>query len=126
MDPKVIASAIENPAGQVAADQVVADQAAAPAEDEKLSTSNQGTAADRTRLLSTLFTGYNKKVNPDNVVLKFGVTLIDFHVVSIKLKSKFINSFNSFWLDNFCFSHLKFSPNIFSVTNATSSTVTSG
>lgn len=94
LDPKVIASGIENAVGQVAGEQAPGEQVdgeqapadqAAPTEEElnsskKLSTSPQGSTADRTRLLSTLFTDYNKKINPDNVLLKFGVTLIDFHV----------------------------------------------
>ncbi|ODM89453.1 Acetylcholine receptor subunit beta-like 1, partial [Orchesella cincta] len=41
----------------------------------------QGTAEQRTRLLAKLFKDYDKHVNPDNVNLRFGVALIDFHVL---------------------------------------------
>lgn len=44
----------------------------------------QGTVEDRTKLLEHLTKGYNKKVNPDDIVLKFGVNLIDFHVCSTR------------------------------------------
>jgi len=76
MDP--IKEAIEQPA----VEQPAADEAAAPSppETEKLVTSKQGTAADRTKLLSTLFSGYDKRINPDKILLKFGISLINFHV----------------------------------------------
>jgi len=47
---------------------------------EKFKTSDQGTVEERTKLVNKLFKDYNKKVNPDNVKVKFGVALIDFHV----------------------------------------------
>jgi len=40
----------------------------------------QGTEPDRTRLLNDILTKYNKRVNPDDVKLDFGVNLIDFRV----------------------------------------------
>lgn len=43
----------------------------------------QGTEPDRTRLLTDILTKYNKRVNPDDVKLDFGVNLIDFRVVSL-------------------------------------------
>jgi len=42
---------------------------------------SQGTVEDRTKLVAKLFKDYNKIVNPDNVTLKFGVALIDFHIL---------------------------------------------
>jgi len=42
--------------------------------------SKQGNVEGRTRLLKELFEGYNKKVNPDSIKLRFGVNLIDFSV----------------------------------------------
>jgi len=47
---------------------------------EPLVTSNQGTQEDRTRLMADLLTKYNKRVNPDNVKVAFGVNLLDFRV----------------------------------------------
>jgi len=44
----------------------------------------QGSEQDRTRLLADILTKYNKKVNPDNVKLDFGVNLIDFRVLQNK------------------------------------------
>jgi len=49
-----------------------------------ISTATQGTVEDRTRLVGTLFKDYNKKVNPDDIKLKFGVSLIDFHILEQK------------------------------------------
>ncbi|CAL8086709.1 unnamed protein product [Orchesella dallaii] len=45
-----------------------------------IKTSDQGTVEDRTKLVAKLFKDYDKKVNPDDVKLKFGVGLIDFHI----------------------------------------------
>jgi nicotinic acetylcholine receptor len=42
---------------------------------------SQGTEPDRTKLVADLFKDYNKIINPDDVKLGFGVTLIDFHVL---------------------------------------------
>jgi len=42
---------------------------------------SQGTTADRTRLVTDLFKDYNKRVNPDDVKLVFGATLLDLHVL---------------------------------------------
>jgi nicotinic acetylcholine receptor len=67
MDPKVVTT-------------TVGEAVAASPEKPAPKITKQGSAADRHRLLSDLFTGYNKKINPDNVKLNFGVSLIDFHV----------------------------------------------
>jgi len=53
-------------------------------EKTNLSTSEQGTVVDRTKLVAKLFKDYNNKVNPDSVKVKFGVALIDFHVLEDK------------------------------------------
>lgn len=78
MDPKVVVSTIG---------ETVAQATAAPetAEEKNIPETKQGSSADRTRLLTNLFSGYNKKVNPDSVVLKFGISLIDFNVVCLQL-----------------------------------------
>ncbi|CAL8109303.1 unnamed protein product [Orchesella dallaii] len=44
----------------------------------------QGTVDDRTKLVATLFKDYDKKINPDDVKLMFGVSLIDFHILEDK------------------------------------------
>jgi nicotinic acetylcholine receptor len=42
---------------------------------------SQGTVADRTKLVTDLFKDYDRKVNPDDIKLKFGLTLMDLHVL---------------------------------------------
>ncbi|ODM89456.1 Acetylcholine receptor subunit beta-like 1 [Orchesella cincta] len=44
------------------------------------STSSDGTLEDRTKLVAKLFKDYDKKINPDNITVKFGVSLINFHI----------------------------------------------
>ncbi|CAL8086700.1 unnamed protein product [Orchesella dallaii] len=41
----------------------------------------QGTIEDRTKLAAKLFKDYDKKINPDDVKVQFGITLVDFHVL---------------------------------------------
>lgn len=40
------------------------------------------TVSDRERLFNDLFNEYNRKVNPDNCTVKFGVALLNLQVVS--------------------------------------------
>jgi len=42
---------------------------------------SEGTVEDRTRLVTSLFAKYNKRVNPDVGKVKFGVALTDFRVL---------------------------------------------
>jgi len=63
--------------------QTVASSAPSEATPKKVGKS-QGTVDDRTRLLSALFTGYNKNVNPDKIKLEVGISLIDFNVIEEK------------------------------------------
>jgi len=63
-------------------DSVTGNDAATAAIEEKAkkNMTNQGSEPDRTRLLEDLLKKYNKRVNPDDIKLKFGVNLIDFQV----------------------------------------------
>jgi len=67
---------------------------------------SQGTVADRTKLVNDLFKEYNKGVNPDDINLKFGVTLIDLHVLETE------NAVESYvWLvQNWTDARLKWNP----------------
>jgi len=40
----------------------------------------QGSEPDRTRLVADLLKEYDSRINPDDIKLKFGVTLLDFNV----------------------------------------------
>jgi len=65
------------------ADAITANDAGTTATEEKvkkMKQMKQGTEPDRTRLLEDLLAKYNKRVNPDNVKLEFGMSLIDFNV----------------------------------------------
>jgi len=67
---------------QALEESVPTTEATATVEEAKpRTTKSQGTAADRTRLVTELFKTYNKKINPDDVKLEFGVNLVDFHVL---------------------------------------------
>jgi len=77
-----------------AAPESVSDNLSAPVAEDAVSTateqlsqfktSAQGTVEDRTKLVDKLFKDYNNKVNPDSVKVKFGVSLIDFHILEDK------------------------------------------
>lgn len=49
------------------------------------------TVSDRERLFNDLFNEYNRKVNPDNCTVKFGVALLNLQVVSDFFFRKTIN-----------------------------------
>jgi len=59
----------------------------------------QGTTADRTRLMNDLFKVYNKRVNPDDIKLKFGATLLDFRVLETKNALESHIWFSQIWTD---------------------------
>ncbi|CAL8086697.1 unnamed protein product [Orchesella dallaii] len=52
--------------------------------DPKFITSDNSTTEERTKLVAKLFKDYDKKVNPDDLKIKFGVALIDFHILEDK------------------------------------------